>query len=156
MIRMIGAALVVLSSGAVGFGFARAVKLQCAQLEGLLWALDTMQSEMSARLTPLRRQRPSGFRKKSRDILLPVPVCFKRGFQQAKGFRPGDESVQALYGLSLNLGRFDLESQLAAIERTKASVTAALLALQGQKRARCRSYETIGICAGLALAVMLL
>ena len=53
MIRMIGAALVVLSSGAVGFGFARAVKLQCAQLEGLLWALDTMQSEMSARLTPL-------------------------------------------------------------------------------------------------------
>ena len=46
MIRMIGAALVVLSSGAVGFGFARAVKLQCAQLEGLLWALDTMQSEM--------------------------------------------------------------------------------------------------------------
>ena len=85
-----------------------------------------------------------------------VPVCFKRGFQQAKGFRPGDESVQALYGLSLNLGRFDLESQLAAIERTKASVTAALLALQGQKRARCRSYETIGICAGLALAVMLL
>ena len=42
MIRMIGAALVVLSSGAVGFGFARAVKLQCAQLEGLLWALDTM------------------------------------------------------------------------------------------------------------------
>lgn len=53
MIRMIGAALVVLSSGAVGFGFARAVKLQCTQLEGLLWALDTMQSEMSARLTPL-------------------------------------------------------------------------------------------------------
>ena len=64
--------------------------------------------------------------------------------------------MQALYGLSLNLGRFDLESQLAAIERTKESVTAALLALQGQKRARCRSYETIGICAGLALAVMLL
>ena len=30
MIRMIGAALVVLSSGTVGFGFARAVKLQCA------------------------------------------------------------------------------------------------------------------------------
>ena len=171
MIRMIGAALVVLSSGAVGFGFARAVKLQCAQLEGLLWALDTMPSEMSARLTPLaqlfsglsacRQKDVAAFfaeagRALSAQPYCTVPVCFKRGFQQAKGFRPGDESVQALYGLSLNLGRFDLESQLAAIERTKASVTAALLALQGQKRARCRSYETIGICAGLALAVMLL
>ena len=171
MIRMIGAALVVLSSGTVGFGFARAVKLQCAQLEGLLWALDTMQSEMSARLTPLaqlfsglsacRQKDVAAFfaeagRARSAQPYCAVPGCFNRGFQQAKGFRPGDEGVHALYGLSLNLGRFDLESQLAAIERTKESVTAALLALQGQKRARCRSYETIGICAGLALAVMLL
>ena len=53
MIRLIGAALVVLSSGAVGFGFARAVKLQCAQLEGLLWALDTMQSDMLGGVTSL-------------------------------------------------------------------------------------------------------
>ena len=167
------AALVVVGdgNGTVGFGFARAVTLQCAQLEGLLWALDTMQSEMSARLTPLaqlfsglsacRQKDVAAFfaeagRALSAQPYCTVPVCFKRGFQQAKGFRPGDESVQALYGLSLNLGRFDLESQLAAIERTKESVTAALLALQGQKRARCRSYETIGICAGLALAVMLL
>ena len=126
---------------------------------------------MSAQLTPLaqlfsglsacRQKDVAAFfaeagRALSAQPYCTVPVCFKRGFQQVRGFRPGDESVQALYGLSLNLGRFDLESQLAAIERTKASVTAALLALQGQKRARCRSYETIGICAGLALAVMLL
>lgn len=171
MIRIIGAALVVLSSGAVGFCFARAVRLQCAQLEGLLWALDTMQSEMSARLTPLaqiftmlsacRQKDTAAFfaeagRALSTQPYCTVPVSFRRGFQQAKRFRPGDESVQALYGLSVNLGRFELESQLAAIERAKASVTAALLSLQGQKRARCRSYETIGICAGLALAVVLL
>ena len=127
MIRMIGAALVVLSSGAVGFGFARAVKLQCAQLEGLLWALDTMQSEMSARLTPLAQ------------LFSGLSACRQK-------------DVAAFFA---EAGRA-LSAQLAAIERTKASVTAALLALQGQKRARCRSYETIGICAGLALAVMLL
>lgn len=56
----------------------------------------------------------------------------------------------------MGLGRFDLESQLAAIERAKGSITSVLLQLQAQKRARCRSYETIGICAGLALAVILL
>ena len=85
-----------------------------------------------------------------------VPVSFKRGFQASSNFAPGQDAAQALYGLSMGLGRFDLESQLAAIERAKGSITSVLLQLQAQKRARCRSYETIGICAGLALAVILL
>ena len=33
---------------------------------------------------------------------------------------------------------------------------AELAEVQAGSRARCRSYETIGICAGLALAVILL
>ena len=53
MLRLLGAALVTLSASLVGFGFARGVRRQCAQLEGLLWALDFMQSELSSRLTPL-------------------------------------------------------------------------------------------------------
>ena len=53
MLRLIGAALVTLSASLVGFGFARGVRRQCAQLEGLLWALDFMQAELSSRLTPL-------------------------------------------------------------------------------------------------------
>ena len=167
MLRLIGAALVTLSASLVGFGFARGVRRQCAQLEGLLWALDFMQSELSSRLTPLTqlfsmlsacRQRDVAlfFEAAGRALSVPpgctVPVSFKRGFQASSNFAPG----QALYGLSMGLGRFDLESQLAAIERAKGSITSVLLQLQAQKRARCRSYETIGICAGLALAVILL
>ena len=169
MLRLIGAALVTLSASLVGFGFARGVRRQCAQLEGLLWALDFMQAELSARLTPLTqlfsmlsacRQKDVAlfFEAAGRALSVPpgctVPVSFKRGFQASPGLSPGQEAVQTLYGLSTALGRFDLESQLAAIERAKGSITSVLL--QAQKRARCRSYETIGICAGLALAVILL
>ncbi len=46
MLRLLGAALVTLSASLVGFGFARGVRRQCAQLEGLLWALDFMQAEL--------------------------------------------------------------------------------------------------------------
>ena len=53
MLRLLGAALVTVSASFAGFGFARGVRRQCAQLEGLLWALDFMQAELSARLTPL-------------------------------------------------------------------------------------------------------
>ena len=171
MLRRLGAALVTLSASLVGFGFARGVRRQCAQLEGLLWALDFMQSELSSRLTPLPqlfsalsacRQKDVAlfFEAAGRALSVPpgctVPVSFKRGFQASPGLSPGQEAVQTLYGLSMGLGRFDLESQLAAIERAKGSITSVLLQLQAQKRARCRSYETIGICAGLALAVILL
>ena len=46
MLRLLGAALVTLSASLVGFGFARGVRRQCAQLEGLLWALDFMRSSL--------------------------------------------------------------------------------------------------------------
>ena len=171
MIRIVGAALVTLAASLVGFGFARGVRRQCAQLEGLLWALDYMQSEMSARLTPLpqifsllsacpQRDVAMFFAAAGQALSVPpgctVPVSFKRGFHAAPALCVGQDCIQSLYALAMGLGRFELEAQLAAIERAKACITSVLLQLQAQKRARCRSYETLGICAGLALAVILL
>ena len=113
MLRLLGAALVTLSASLVGFGFARGVRRQCAQLEGLLWALDFMQSELSSRLTPLPqlfsalsacRQRDVAlfFEAAGRALSVPpgctVPVSFKRGFQASSGLSPGQGAVQALEG----------------------------------------------------------
>lgn len=170
MIRLTGAALVIFSASLAGFGLARSVRTVCAQLEGLIWALDFMKSEMSARLTPLpqlfsmlgacrEKSVAAFFTEAGRALSAPpgctVPVSFKRGAQNASALCVPGECMQSLYALSMSLGRFELESQLAAIERAKAEMTAALLRLQAEKRARCRSYETIGVCAGLALAVIL-
>ena len=171
MIRLFGASLVVLAASAAGFGFAKNVRLQCAQLDALSWALETMAGEMSARLTPLpeiflllgsggQRDVSLFFKTAAMALTTPpgctVPVAFKRGFAAAMNFRPGEQAVQALYALSAGLGRFELERQLAAIEQAKAAVTRALLSLQAQKQVRTRCYGTIGVCAGLALAVILL
>ena len=171
MIRLFGASLVVLAASAAGFGFAKNVRLQCAQLDALSWALETMAGEMSARLTPLpeiflllgsgaQKDVSLFFKTAAMALMTPpgctVPVAFKRGFAAAMNFRPGEQAVQALYALSAGLGRFELERQLAAIEQAKAAVTRALLSLQAQKQVRTRCYGTIGVCAGLALAVILL
>ena len=171
MIRMIGAGLVVLAAALAGFGCAASVRAQCAQLEGLCWALAYMKSEISSRLTPLpllfsslaqcrQKDIAAFFGEAGRALSVPpgctVPVSFKRGFAAAPALRLGGTCVQALYGLAMGLGRFELESQLAAIEACRRTVEQELLIVQAQKRARCRSYETIGVCAGLALAVILL
>ncbi len=171
MIRLLGAGLVVLAAAGVGLGCAQAVRRQCAQLEGLLWALDLMQSEMVSRLTPLgelfmklaacRQQEVAAFfRAAGQALLTPpgctIPVSFQRGFSGAPELRPGQEAVQALYDLAMQLGRFELEAQLAAIEAAKRRITDGYLQLSAQRRERCRSYGTLGLCAGLALAVILL
>ena len=171
MIRLLGAGLVTLAASMAGFGCASAVRTQCAQLAALIAAMDYMKSEMSARLTPLpvlfstlgaSRQKDAArfFEAAGRALATPpgctIPVSFRRGFQSAPGLRPGQDAVQALYTLSMGLGQFELEAQLRAVETCRERLAAALLSLQAQKRARCRSYETIGICAGLALAVILL
>ena len=171
MIRMVGAGLVVLSAGAVGFGYARGVRLQYTQLEGLVWCMDYMKSEISTRLTPLPvlfsmlggcQQKDVGafFEEAGRALSQPpgctIPVAFKRALQKYSAFAPGEDAVQALYGLAMGLGRFELESQLAAIEACLRTLDTLRLSLQAQKKTRCKSYETIGICAGLALAVILL
>lgn len=171
MIRLLGVGFVALAAGAVGFGFARNVKLQCTQLDALVWALETMQGEMSARLTPLpelflllgssgQKDVSLFFRTAGMALTTPpgctVPVAFKRGFAASANFRPGEQAVQALYALASGLGRLELERQLAAIEQAKGAVTRELLSVQAQKQARVRSYGTIGVCAGLALAVILL
>ena len=53
MLKMLGAACVIFSASAVGFGFSGNVRRQCAQLTALIEALTYLKSEMLYRRTPL-------------------------------------------------------------------------------------------------------
>ena len=54
------------------------------------------------------------------------------------------------------MGRFDAAGQARSVALAADRLRLMLAELEAGKRARCRSYRTIGICAGLALAVILL
>ena len=56
----------------------------------------------------------------------------------------------------MNQEKLDEQYMNRAIELAQERLRAELAEVQAGSRARCRSYETIGICAGLALAVILL
>ena len=66
MLKMLGAACVIFSASAVGFGFSGNVRRQCAQLTALIEALTYLKSEMLYRcrkrwvcLRSIRRTRRS-------------------------------------------------------------------------------------------------
>ena len=63
---------------------------------------------------------------------------------------------QTLLTLGASLGEFDLDGQSRALELALARLSSQLRRLEEGSGARRRSYATIGVCAGLAVAVILL
>lgn len=54
------------------------------------------------------------------------------------------------------LGRYDCAEQTRAMQALIARVEDSIARLQEGKADRCRSYEVLGVCAGCALAILLL
>lgn len=170
MMRWIGAGMVTAACAAAGLGFAAATRTALRQLSAWIAALESMDSEIRCRMTPL----PEVFTQLSQggggvvavffgccagimrsDCALGVPPVFRQALAQTRGLEMSGRTRQTLLNLSASLGRFDLEGQSRAIALAADRLRQEQRELQAGAAARCRSYETIGVCAGLALAVIL-
>ncbi len=156
MLKMLGAACVIFSASAVGFGFSGNVRRQCAQLTALIEALTYLKSEMLYRRTPLPQALAKAAEKLEESCMLSVHAAFRAALGMADGLVLSAQTRQALLSLSLSLGQLDLDGQERALELASERLSAQLRLLEQGRSARCRSYATIGICAGMALAVILL
>lgn len=166
-IRIAGAILVVLGCGSVGFRIAAAYRYEERILRQLLNALDFMQCELQYRLTPLPelcRRVGVGVKGMVGDLFLrlgleletqltpDVSGCMERVLSSC-GNLPG-LTRQALEHLGGSLGRFDLDGQLLGLEATRRTCRESLEELTQDKSVRLRSYQTLGLCAGAALAIL--
>ena len=61
-----------------------------------------------------------------------------------------------LVQLGHTLGRFDLPGQLQGIQAVRKRCEESLASVQKNRDDRLRSYQTLGICAGAALAIILI
>jgi stage III sporulation protein AB len=73
--------------------------------------------------------------------------------EQAKAL--GGPVAQVVAGLGQVLGASDLESQLAAIDYGMALLEARLAAAREHAAARVKLYDTLGVLAGLGVAVLI-
>ena len=67
-----------------------------------------------------------------------------------------DSLREELKLMGKTLGRFDLDGQLRGLESVKDDCIRALEKLSDNRDVRLRSYETLGLCAGAALAILLI
>ena len=164
--KWIGALLVIGGCGAVGFSAASSHRKTEAGLRQLLDALCYMESELSFRLTPL----PDlchfvGELQKSavgqaflslasaleNQISPDVNTCVHGMLSQAELPKAVQEGFRQL---GMGLGRFDMDGQIKGIRQVQEYCERELETMSQNRDERLRSYQTLGLCAGAALAIL--
>lgn len=166
--KWIGAVLVIAGCGGFGFSMAAAHRREVQLLRQLHRGLIYMQSELKYRLTPL----PELCRQTGREMggvlrqiflelakeldsrTLPDPGdCMASAMKRSRESLPGSLR-KLLTRLGRSLGRFDLNGQLRGLEALAAACEEELSLLNKNKDIRLRNYQTLGLCAGAALAIL--
>lgn len=166
-IKWIGAICIIAGCGGCGFlmGFQYLAKIRL--LTNLAEALDYMECELQYRCTPLPqlcRQTGQQSQGKIRQVFLLLAEeleaqispdaqrCMAAVLDTLTG---ADETLCGiLSSLGMSLGRFDMPGQLQGLENSRNACREKLELLKLNKDCRLRSYQTLGLCAGAAIAIL--
>lgn len=166
--KWIGAILVITGCGGFGFSMASGYRRQEMMLKQLIRVLQLMENELQYRLSPLPELcRQAG--KEAGGILGDVFLNLARelDWQAAPDVCSCmSEAIRKSCDLPVNLrkhlvrlghtlGRFDLPGQLQELQAVRSDCEKELELFHKNRNVRLRSYQTLGLCAGAALAILL-
>lgn len=167
ILKLIGAALIIAGCGGIGFRIAANHRQEEKNLRQLIGILDYMECELQYRLTPLPelcRQAAkefSGLLGKTfaelslvmeAQALPDLNTCMNAAVEKFPGLTP--LTREELLFLGKSVGRFDIEGQLKGLEAVRQDCRRQLEGLSCNRETRLRSYQTLGLCAGAALAIL--
>ena len=168
-IKVFGAVLIIAACGGFGFKIASSHLKEEKSLRQLVALLDYMECELQYRLTSLptlcRQAAAEGdgqlhgvflhLADELEDQISPdVERCMTAALRKSKDL-PG-YTYNAMVMLGRSLGRFDLDGQLKGLEVVRQQCRRDLEKLCSNKEVRLRSYQTLGLCAGAAMAILLI
>lgn len=167
--KWIGALLIFLSCSGCGFFLASGRRREEKLLYQLMAILRFMEAELQYRLTPLPDlcRMAAGetkgtlqtvfinlYRELSWQKLPDAGSCMYAAIQRSGDIPAGVRRL--LVQLGHSLGRFDLQGQLLGIQAVRSRCQESLERIRKNGDERVRSYQTLGICAGAALAIVLI
>lgn len=166
-IKILGAIMVFLTCGWTGYRVASFQRKEERGLRQLLSILDYMECELQYRMTPLPelcKQAAGQERGNLGKLFLQLSLelenqvapdaarCMDAALMKCKRFTT--TVTEQLQSLGQSLGRFDLRGQLVGFQAVKESCKTELNKLSHNSDVRLRSYQTLGLCAGAALAIL--
>lgn len=171
MLKMIGLSMILAASSAMGLRLAATAKRQQTQTLALIDAILRLRHELQCSLTPLPQAFSLLSRSENREIGAffgniatrvqcadgcAVGFACRRALTKTAGLCLPEAARQALISLFDTLGKYDLEGNLQALDLALSRLREQARTLRDQVRGRCRTYLTLGVCTGLAVAVILL
>lgn len=167
-LKLTGAILILMGCGGYGMMMAVAHRREVSALHQVAMVMQQMICELEYRLTPLPELCRFGAQQTKGAVRMfflalaeamdeqispDIGLCTVAALKQTTGL-PRYAAAQ-LQALGQTLGRFDLTGQLTCMERCRQSCMGQLEVLEHQQSQRLRSYQTLGFCAGAALAILL-
>ena len=169
MLKMAGILFVVLGASGAGVSMAAGVRRTTSVMRQLLAALEQMKNEIAYRKTAL----PELMRILSLESHGVVAEFFTNVANDLCSHRETTAGAiirkhlppapifpanvrQILLQLGNSLGKYDVDSQLQGIELAISRLRNLLDAWQAEQQSRVRSYCTLGVCAGAAIAIIAL
>lgn len=167
-LRYLGAILLFSGCCGCGFWFAWNQKRETVALRELESVLEWMICQLEYHMTPLPElirsvaQRYPMYRRvfaafadqMESFTLSDVGACMENAIRSTTGIHPKIASY--LQTLGNDLGSFALTGQVMQLRSLQQTCAADRAKQEVGQDARLRSYRTLGICAGLALAILLL
>lgn len=167
-IKLTGALLIIAGCGGYGMMLAGSHRREVKALHELVLVLDRMICELEYRMTPLPDLCRFGSEqcngpissflrnlaeKMDEQVSPDVGLCIIAALKETN--RLPSQAAEQLRAMGQTMGRFDLRGQLASLEQCKQSCLGQLDVLEHRQTERLRSYQTLGFCAGAALAILL-
>ena len=166
-IKLIGAICVIGGCGSCGFLIAKQYLSNLSIVRNLITILDYMQCELQYRGTPLPqlcRQAAQQINGKLQHLFLMLAEeldaqvspnvyhCMASVLDRIGILY--EPVVRILREFSSSMGKFDMNGQVNALENARQQCRDQLEQLQMGRDNRLRSYQTLGLCTGAAIAIL--
>lgn len=169
--RLVGIVLVIISAGSVGIGIASSLRKRCRLLRQFIASLQVMRNEIGCCGTPL----PQAFalmavssdgavsrvfsavaKEMDKRRWLSPRNAMEEALESEKSLGDDREVAEFLLSLASGLGKYDRESQLATLDRCQDQIESLLKTAEKECSVRSKTYEVLGICAGISVAILLI
>ena len=168
-IRTIGSVMIAVGFSCIGFLAALSHKREVKTLKNFLASLDSMECELKYHKTPLPllckhiSESQSGVLKRfylnlSNELMhldhVDAATCITSILEKSPEIPSQTRNMLRQIGVSL--GKFDSDGQLLGIRSVRSETNKQLELLCTNQEQRLRSYRILGVCAGAAIAILVI
>lgn len=169
--RLTGVVFIVISAASVGFRISSLLRKKCRLIEQLLGSLQIMKNEILCCCTPLpqtfalmavgvkdaaEKLFSSVAREMDNNRWLSPYAAMEQSIRMVPEIEGDTVLSEIMLDLASGIGKYDREAQIQIMDRTIIRLEDALSMALKECSVRSKTYEVLGICTGISVAILLI